>query len=1612
MPKADRLIAEMRAGGTHVADGEFTLDPEQARAKMRQFQLADPREYVLLLVQAAVLRGAQRLEVSVDADDLRLQCDGPPFTLGDLADLYGSLFTRRADRATAARRELALALHAVMALNPRYVTVESGDGRTGVRLELRPDAPDVLGEREGGPAGTRVHVKQRFRPGLAMAFLRDLRGGLAEERLLRERCRYASVAIDLEGQRIDGGLRVPPEAEPLAGCTVVLDDAARGLRGQAAFVAEHASRLDLVLGGVLVATHTELDDLPAHLHVVVESDRLRKDVAQADVVRDAAYDDLRGALRGAAWRVLGQVAAHAGGAERASLPACAWAVLRAAVLEIAEASGAVREAPPEVVSQLTALEVWPGVTGNLIALAALEAHSQAYGHVGWSAERFPDLPPGEGLAVLHLPEPEKPARKRLRRVFGGRFRDVTADLRAAEGRERNRRAWLARVAAPTLPADDYVLREPVTWPEGQGEVGLLGFQEGTLQLDLQAQGARLETRLLAYPRVSVRAVLAGPFTPAEDYLHARSDAALARALVALEAAIDRLWMRWTVARVPAAPAAAIDPDLLRLLLGRLADLATVGPPGQWLRRYGFSRGEAEASLAGADRPSPPELGDLRGAPDSPPPHPLACLPLVPTLSGDRCPLVEVVAAATTRGAVSVDPIRLAALLSAPAWQNAAPAELARAPGLARTELVLALTAADQERLAAIPGAGELREVTEEVGAALLEAAFLRQPEAPLTTPEGALAQVELSGDGWTGRWAIPGELLAPALSAWPPLATVRILYQGRPLARRQLPVPYGPIVGTVTSDRITPTPDLGDVQDDAALEALAEATALASVKLLDALAARVDSLLPSDQPRAQAWLLHAAAALLPLPSFHRTWERLAGTHATWTARTGAYADLLATAALADPASVADVLEQQPKPAPVKVRTCLARYHSGLEDPTTHRALVAAFRPALGALEATADRSGLVPPAAARIIVLLDLAREPITLEALQASRGQGPVATIGPDAPQRSDAGRRILRATAGEVALLDRILGPGATEPGEEWLATLKQRRAFEAQPALPDLALPAGSVLVQVAVSQGSLEGSVGLAAAPAAGEPISQLDLCTRRRVVRCLTGFSPHAIRAILNDDTLALNRSFTDVVATRDQERAWLKACADAVPTLVTRLAAQLPGLAGPAREAGWRHLLRYLSELGAASGIRGVLRARSAAAIVAFKGFTTADGRPVSVSDVAAEAKRHGAVTWIAADAPRAPAGTLPRLVLCVTEPERACLSTLLGRQLVDGRAEWATEQRVRARQATARPLVIPPGSETLVSTRLETKGLQATLWLPRTPSPDLAVAFGRDGREVATQAVSEVFPCAGVVTGTALRISESWDAVELKPAHAADLRREAGRLHELLLDRLPALDPRSPEAGLHRFFLVNALARARERERRSAGPPPPRAWTDLAGRMAALPLFPLADGRVLTLAEADAEQPAELAGLGLWAPGAEVEPRGTEAPWAELDGELREDLSVADRPLARLCRELVRLAPDAAPVVGSLRAFRVDRARRDAVFSVSPVSGEDGAGLALTVHLGHPLVAGALPRYERDRPALAFLLSALFTALDLAAEEITDAHDLTFQRTVAEASMTKEVPG
>jgi hypothetical protein len=224
MSKADELIAGLATDAQFDSDGSFSLDREKAREKMRQFQLSDPHRYVLLLVEAAVLRGATTIVFDIDADDMQMRFDAA-LSWADLDELYGALFINRTSDEIRARRELALACNAVMALNPRWVRIESftrGDGGggaaqgdlQGISAELRSDSKDEITkldkptrEFDDMPrTWTFVHVKERFRPGLLVRFLRDVGGSIPEEQLLRARCQHASTAITLDGVRISEGL--------------------------------------------------------------------------------------------------------------------------------------------------------------------------------------------------------------------------------------------------------------------------------------------------------------------------------------------------------------------------------------------------------------------------------------------------------------------------------------------------------------------------------------------------------------------------------------------------------------------------------------------------------------------------------------------------------------------------------------------------------------------------------------------------------------------------------------------------------------------------------------------------------------------------------------------------------------------------------------------------------------------------------------------------------------------------------------------------------------------------------------------------------------------------------------------------------------------------------------------------------------------------------------------------------------------------------------------------------------------------------------------------------------------------------------------------------------
>ena len=59
MSASGELIGQLARGGRLDRRASFSLDPEKAREKMRQFQPAVPQEYILLLTPAAILKKAR-----------------------------------------------------------------------------------------------------------------------------------------------------------------------------------------------------------------------------------------------------------------------------------------------------------------------------------------------------------------------------------------------------------------------------------------------------------------------------------------------------------------------------------------------------------------------------------------------------------------------------------------------------------------------------------------------------------------------------------------------------------------------------------------------------------------------------------------------------------------------------------------------------------------------------------------------------------------------------------------------------------------------------------------------------------------------------------------------------------------------------------------------------------------------------------------------------------------------------------------------------------------------------------------------------------------------------------------------------------------------------------------------------------------------------------------------------------------------------------------------------------------------------------------------------------------------------------------------------------------
>jgi len=275
--QVDELIEGLR-GEAQDDGGHWTLERNRARDLAETHLLESPREYILLLVRAAVRRGAPDVRIAVGPARLVVVFAGEPFRRRELENLHDAVLAPQGGAATPGLRELALALIAARSLGFELIQVASGGGEAGTILKLEPKRTDELVSALRSSAVTQVEVRG---VGIGDAIQR----GYRVERLLLERCcRYSSLHIGINGCPIS-------DRAAFAGVTAAtVERAEDGLRATAGFMpwSDASAELRFVVDDVWVATEA-LGVTAKGFVAYVQADGLRLDLSQSKVIHDEAH---------------------------------------------------------------------------------------------------------------------------------------------------------------------------------------------------------------------------------------------------------------------------------------------------------------------------------------------------------------------------------------------------------------------------------------------------------------------------------------------------------------------------------------------------------------------------------------------------------------------------------------------------------------------------------------------------------------------------------------------------------------------------------------------------------------------------------------------------------------------------------------------------------------------------------------------------------------------------------------------------------------------------------------------------------------------------------------------------------------------------------------------------------------------------------------------------------------------------------------------------------------------------------------------------------------------------------------------------------------------------
>lgn len=281
---------ELRGTEEPSDEGGFTLDRDKAREKLSRFRLPSPHYYVLEFIQAAQLLGAQRIEITVDADEVRMRFDGQLLTRDDLQNIYRTGFAGGPDAKRRALRRLAIGLSAVWGLDPAEAWVYSSSREQSLCAEFSRDGDDHIDEcPEYRGLGNIFYVRERMRLSHVVDFFHKLRGALPEEALIRERCAWSDVLIEVNTEQVSRGMHLPPASHSQV---PVDSEHEYGVIGLAGDILHSSSTIRILTHGVSISVKS-LPDLPFGICGVISSDRVEKSLSQTEIADDDNWADIR-----------------------------------------------------------------------------------------------------------------------------------------------------------------------------------------------------------------------------------------------------------------------------------------------------------------------------------------------------------------------------------------------------------------------------------------------------------------------------------------------------------------------------------------------------------------------------------------------------------------------------------------------------------------------------------------------------------------------------------------------------------------------------------------------------------------------------------------------------------------------------------------------------------------------------------------------------------------------------------------------------------------------------------------------------------------------------------------------------------------------------------------------------------------------------------------------------------------------------------------------------------------------------------------------------------------------------------------------------------------------